>query len=141
MDQRRCVHCRTRFIPLRNPDQRYCSKPSCRRKRRCKYQKTKLTQDCDYKETHQVSQQKWRYKHPDYWCQYRLQHPIYVTNNRTAQVKRDQKRRKCGQKNTPISVLANMYSLIPKNNYFSCDYKIILGSICGVSTCLQICTL
>lgn len=126
MKQRQCVCCRTRFIPLCNPKQRYCAKPICQKKRRCKYQKKKLKRDADYKETHRLSQRKWRYKHPDYWRRYRMQHPIYAQANRIQQVKRDEKRRKLKRKTARVFPLANMYSLIQENEYFSNSYKIIL---------------
>lgn len=129
MEQRRCVHCRSRFTPLRNVHQCYCSKPTCQKMRRCNYQKRKLKHDADYKETHQSSQKKWRNNHPDYWRHYRQQHPIYVEDNRKRQVNRDQKRRSSGEGNISFSVLANMYSLNQKNIEFSSSYKTILGNV------------
>jgi hypothetical protein len=126
MEQRQCICCRTRFTPLRNPTQRYCANPSCQKKRRCKFQRQKLKRDADYKETHRSSQEKWRDKHPDYWRQYRIQHPIYAQCNRAQQVKRDQKRRQQARKTARVFPLANMYSLIQKNEYYSNSYKIIL---------------
>ena len=126
MEQRQCICCRIRFTPLRNPRQRYCSQPACQKKRRCKYQKKKLKRDADYKDTHRSSQQKWQAKHPEYWRQYRIQHPIYVQFNRMRQANRDKKRRKYKHKSARVFPLANMYSLIQKNEYFSNSYKIIL---------------
>ena len=126
MEQRQCICCRTRFIPSRNPCQRYCPQPVCQKKRRCKYQKKKLKRDADYKDTHLSSQQKWRDKHPDYWHQYRIQHPLYVQSNRIQQTNRDKKRRKYAHKIARVFPLANMYSLIQKNEYISNNYKIIL---------------
>lgn len=137
MDQRRCVHCRTRFIPLRNSDQRYCSKAACQKKRRSRYQRQKLQNDSDYKEAHQNSQQKWRYNHPDYWRRYRLEHPAYVVANRVAQANRDQKNEKSDLKSGHDFGLVNMYSLIEINSYISDCYNVFLGR----ETTLQICTL
>ncbi len=137
MEKRRCVCCRKRFTPVRNPHQHYCAKPICQKKRRRKYQQIKLKKDVDYKETHQISQKKWRDSHPGYWRNYRLHHPNYVVSNRLAQAVRDQKRRQKEQKVGHDFVLANMYSLIWKNNYISSCYKVFLGT----KTCLQICTL
>jgi hypothetical protein len=127
MDQKRCACCRIRFTVSRNPGQGYCGKPSCQKKRRCKYQKKKLKRDVDYKETHRSSQQKWRYKHPDYWRTYRLQHPLYVEANRLSQMSRDRKRRHQKEMRGHEFMLANMYSLFRKNNYVSYSCNINLG--------------
>ena len=137
MDQRRCIHCRTRFIPLRNSQQHYCSKAVCQKKRRSMYQRQKLQNDPEHKEAHRASQQKWRYNHPDYWRRYRLGHPAYVVANRVAQAKRDQKSDKSGLKSGHDFGLANMYSLIEINYYISDCYNVFLGR----ETALQICTL
>lgn len=126
MEQRQCVCCRTRFTPLRNSRQRYCPQSACQRRRRCKYQRKKLKYDADYKVTHQASQRKWRNKHPGYWRQYRIQHPLYVQSNRIQQANRDQKRRKRSHKGARVFPLANMYSLMQKNGYFSNSYRVFL---------------
>lgn len=152
MDDRRCACCRIRFRPKHNPNQHYCGKSLCQKKRRSRYQQKKLKEDPVYKETHQSSQEKWRAMHLYYWRTYRLTHQHYVNNNRLLQAVRDQRRRgkavrlcaekvgntvetteKSGHKNT----LANMYVSFQKMNYFSCNYSINLGKENG----LQICTL
>jgi len=126
MEERRCAHCRSRFTPLRNPRQRYCGKLACQHKRRSRYQKKRIELDQEYKETYHLSQQKWCCRHPDYWRLYRLQHPTYEIANRIAQVSRDRRRRKNGME-TPVSVLAKMYSLFPKTSYLSSNYNNLLG--------------
>lgn len=126
MEQRQCRCCRVRFIPSRNEHQRYCSKSTCQKKRRSKYQKQKLKRDAEYKETHRSSQQKWRLKNPNYWSQYRIQHPVYVAANRAKQVIRDSKRRRNNQKPCATFLLANMYSFSLKNEYISNGYKAFL---------------
>jgi hypothetical protein len=136
MEQRRCTHCRSRFIPLRNHHQHYCSKLVCQKTRRCRYQKKKLNEDPDYKAAHRLSQKKWRYKHPDYWRCYRLQHQEYVAANRLAQANRDQKYKDVMKPGRDFG-LANMYSLFHKNINISYCYKVFLGK----KTALQICTL
>ncbi|OGT48077.1 MAG: hypothetical protein A3F17_06240 [Gammaproteobacteria bacterium RIFCSPHIGHO2_12_FULL_41_15] len=137
MAQKRCLHCRTRFTPLRNSHQRYCSKAACQKKRRANYQQQKLHNDHDYKEAHRTSQQTWRYSHPDYWRRYRLEHPAYVVANRVSQAKRDHKSEKNGLKAGHDFGLANMYLLTQINEYISNCYKVFLGK----ETALQICTL
>ena len=57
MEQRQCICCRARFTPSRNPNQRYCAKSACQKKRRCKYQKQKLEQDVDYRANQRASEQ------------------------------------------------------------------------------------
>ena len=137
MEQRRCVCCRKRFIPKRNTKQHYCANPTCQKERRKRYQHKKLKSDTDYKESHRISQKKWRATHPGYWHTYRLNHPVYVLSNRLSQAIRDKNRRQRKQKAGHDFVLANMYSLIQKNNYVSGSYSIFLGAKTG----LQICTL
>jgi len=132
MEQRHCRCCRVRFIPLRNEHQRYCSKSTCQKKRRSKYQKQKLKRDPEYKETHRSSQQKWRVKHPTYWSQYRIQHPVYVAANRAKQIFRDSKRRRKDPKSCATFLLANMYAFCQKNKYISNGYKVFL---CEKSAC------
>ena len=128
MDQRRCVYCRTRFTPLRNFHQRYCSKAACQKKRRSHYQQQELQNDHDYKEAHRTSQQKWQYNHPDYWRRYRLEHPAYVVANRVAQANRDHKNDKSDLKPGHDFDLANMYSLIEINTYLSNCYTVFFDN-------------
>jgi hypothetical protein len=126
MEERRCVHCRLRFTPFRNPQQRYCGKIACQQKRRSSYQQKRIELDPEYKENYRLSQQKWCSRHPDYWRSYRLHHPAYTIVNRKAQASRDKRRRENGME-TPTSVLAKMYSLFPENIYLSSNYNNFLG--------------
>ena len=126
MDQRQCIYCRVRFIPSRNPQQRYCSKSACQKKRRCKYQKQKKRQDSDYRENQRASEQRWHKRHPDYWRNYRKDHPQQVEKNRLAQQSRDQKRRQKRIVFGSIPVLATMYSFNQEKLYLSSCYNVIL---------------
>jgi hypothetical protein len=125
MDQRQCICCRTRFIPLRNPDQRYCSKPVCQKKRQYRYKRQKLKMDVDYKHNQQRAQQRWCKKHPDYWKQYRLHHPGYAESNRLAQRVRNKNRIPKMQKE-PVEVIAKITPLIQETPDLSMHYKLIL---------------
>jgi hypothetical protein len=127
MDQRRCIGCRVRFIPARNPNQRYCSKTACQRKRRCTYQKERVRQDSDYRENQCAAEQNWHKRHPDYWRCYRKGRPEQMKKNRIAQQHRDKRRR---LKTTPFGsdpMLATMYSFSREKSYLSSNYDIILG--------------
>ena len=94
MNQNRCRHCHTIFLP--NPrikNQRYCNRPECQRARKAHWQKQKIRQDPDYQENHHDAQMNWLKRNPGYWKTYRAEHPSYVETNRLKQKTRDQKRR------------------------------------------------
>jgi hypothetical protein len=84
--ERRCVCCKTRFRPDRyHPNQNYCSKESCQRKRRTSWQKNKLKTDTTYRENQADAQALWKAKNPGYWKNYRASHLQYVERNRREQ--------------------------------------------------------
>jgi hypothetical protein len=107
MNQNRCRHCHTLFLP--NPrikKQRYCNRPECQRARKALWQKQKMFQDPDYQTTHREAQKTWLEQHPGYWKTYRAEHPAYLHKNRQNQKNRDRKRR--------LSRLAKMDALAQK---------------------------
>jgi hypothetical protein len=68
MTKLRCLHCGTSFTPVPQvPNQAYCSKPDCQKKRRRQWQKNKLQSDPDYRENQSRAQKAWTDKNPDYW--------------------------------------------------------------------------
>lgn len=94
MNQNRCRHCHTIFLP--NPrikNQRYCNRPECQRARKALWQKQKMHQDPDYQDNHLDAQINWLKRNADYWKRYRAEHPAYVAKNRLNQKTRDRKRR------------------------------------------------
>lgn len=106
MNQKRCQHCQTVFLP--NPrikNQRYCNRPECQRARKAHWQKQKVRQDSDYQADHHDAQMNWLKRTPGYWKHYRAGHPSYVETNRLKQKARDQKRR--------LAHLAKMDALRP----------------------------
>lgn len=128
MDQRQCISCRTRFIPLRNPNQRYCSKSSCQKKRQNRYKRQKLKIDADYKQNQYSAQQRWCESHSDYWKQYRSRKPVYAESNRMAQRTRNKNRNQKRQ-NEPLETIAKITPLIPETDNLSICYNIILLSL------------
>jgi hypothetical protein len=116
MNQNRCRHCHTLFLP--NPrikKQRYCNRPECQRARKALWQKQKMLQDPDYQTTHREAQKTWMEQHPGYWKTYRAEHPAYLQKNRQNQQNRDRKRR--------LARLAKMdalrpFSFIKPGSYF-----------------------
>ena len=128
MEQRQCICCRARFTPSRNPNQHYCAKPVCQKKRRCKYQKQKLEQDADYRANQRASERNWHKRHPDYWRQYRKIHPQQVTKNRLGQHGRDEKRRPSITIFYGGPMLATMYSFGQDKSNLSLSYKIFLSN-------------
>jgi transketolase len=84
--ERQCACCATMFRPDRyHPNQYYCSKESCQRKRRTTWHKNKLKTDKAYRENQADAQAYWKAKNPDYWKNYRASHPHYVERNRQKQ--------------------------------------------------------
>lgn len=116
MNQNRCRHCHTFFLP--NPrvkTQRYCQRPECQRARKALWQKQKMHQDTDYQTTHREAQKNWMEQNPGYWKIYRAGHPAYIQKNRLQQQNRDRKRR--------LARLAKMdalrpFSFIKPGSYF-----------------------
>lgn len=127
MDQRQCISCRTRFTPLRNPNQRYCSKSSCQKKRQNRYKRHKIKIDTDYKQNQYNAQQRWCKSHPDYWKQYRLHTPEYAESNRLSQRIRNKNRHQ-KRLNEPSEMIAKITPLIPETDNLSICYSIILLS-------------
>jgi hypothetical protein len=107
MNENRCRHCHTIFLP--NPrikNQQYCNHPECQRARKALWQKQKIRQDPDYQADHHDAQMDWLKRNPGYWKRYRAEHPSYVETNRLKQNTRDQKRR--------LTYLAKMDALAQK---------------------------
>jgi len=84
--EHRCICCQIKFLPDRyHPNQRYCSRKQCQRKRRTSWQKNKVKTDADYRECQLEAQALWKAKNPQYWKKYRATHPAYVERNRIKQ--------------------------------------------------------
>lgn len=87
--ERQCACCKTMFRPDRyHPNQNYCLKESCQRKRRTTWQKNKLKTDKTYRENQADAQAVWKAKNPRYWKNYRAGRPDYVERNRAGQKRR-----------------------------------------------------
>ena len=92
--EQQCPYCQKCFIPSRyRPQQRVCSRGECQRRRRSDYHRRQLASDPEYGLVCRDSRQKWRARNPGYQRRYRQTHPEYVSQNRQAQRRRDQKRR------------------------------------------------
>ena len=126
MEQRQCVCCRTRFTPIRNPNQRHCSKLACQKKRHSRYKRQKLRDDSDYKQNKHAAQRRWCKKHPDYWKKYRARKPMYVESNRIAQRIRNMNRSYHKASEPLTEAIAKIPPLVQKNNDLSMNYQLIL---------------
>ena len=92
--KKRCPCCHRLFVVRpQNPNQRYCSAPSCQLARKREWERRKLEADPDYRANRQEAQRAWRQAHPEYWRGYRLRRPAYTERNRQQQRLRNQKRR------------------------------------------------
>lgn len=129
MKQKQCTCCHTRFTPLRNPDQRYCSKPGCQKKRVNAYKKQKLKKDEDYKQNQRAAQHRWYKKHPEYWKQYRYRNPGYVAINREKQRLRNKKSRPPRASKKALETIAKVTPLISETPVSSLCYQLILLSL------------
>ena len=72
MSQIRCVNCSALFTQAPQvPNQSYCSKEACQKKRRNEWQRKKRTNDQDYKDNQSRAQKAWSDRNPEYWRLYR----------------------------------------------------------------------
>lgn len=93
-ETRRCLYCRSLFLPSRHrPQQRVCSRPDCQRQRRTNSRRQKLATDLEYRQVVRDSRKKWWDEHPNYQNERRKANPGLVEKNRQEQHIRDQKRR------------------------------------------------
>jgi hypothetical protein len=122
---KRCAACGCLFTPRRNvPQQRYCSKRSCQRTRRRRWQRHKLKADADYRANQAAAQRHWCERHPDYWRRYRQSHPEYATRNRERQRTRNRARRSAGTGPSPPPI-ANMDAYRSKKPIHSGTYQLV----------------
>lgn len=93
----RCSYCRCLLtLSKRNPDQKYCSRPECRRARKRLWQKRKIQEDEAYRLNKRDANRRWSLKNPGYWKQYRENNPDYTRKNRENQQYRNRRRRAIG---------------------------------------------
>jgi hypothetical protein len=118
--ERRCVSCGEGFSPRpQSPGQQYCSKPSCQRDRRRRWQNEKQRTDADYRDNQRQAWRAWAAKHGRYWCAWREKHPGYCERNRAQQRLRNQRRRtgliaKMDASNeADLPVPSGVYRLVP----------------------------
>jgi hypothetical protein len=125
MDRIRCAACGELFTPRSNvPDQRFCSKPECRRERRRRWQRQKLKEDPDYRANQAAAQRRWRERHPEYWRRYRRTHPAYTERNRDQQRQRNARRKQVTT--SPSSpAIAKMDVYERKTGFASGTYRLI----------------
>lgn len=94
MEHRECLACGKLFLPRsQNPTQTYCSKKSCQRERRRRWQQLKRETDQDYVDNQARAQQAWSARNPSYWREYRRLNPQYAEDNRAQQLVRNYKNR------------------------------------------------
>ncbi len=66
MDSRRCEACQQIFHPRpQNPKQRYCSKASCQRERKRRWQESRRGLDPDYRGNQASAQRAWVERHSE----------------------------------------------------------------------------
>ena len=120
--ERRCKHCRRRFVPRpQNPDQKYHSEPACQKARKREWQKRKLENDPDYQDNQQDAQRRWRENNPDYQREYRQRNKEYTERNRWQQQARNRLVR--GQ-NDNQPVIAKMDASPAKYSVLSGRYEL-----------------
>jgi len=119
MEQRECLACGKLFLPRsQNPSQTYCSKKSCQRERRRRWQQLKRETDEDYVDNQARAQQAWSARNPDYWRTYRNQNPQYVDDNRAKQLVRNYQNR--------VNLIAKMDASKSRQTISSGLYRLIL---------------
>ena len=94
MEERRCSACGRLFRPCPQvKTQQYCSKDSCQKERKRRWQKKKRAEDPAYRANQLDANKRWREKNPDYWRDYRKRHSEYVRRNVEIQRERNRLRR------------------------------------------------
>ncbi len=118
MESRECLACGKLFCPrAQNPTQTYCTKKTCQRERRRRWQQFKRDTDPAYVDNQTRAQQAWMERNPDYWRDYRSTHIQYAEDNRTKQLVRNFKNRsgmiaKMDASNPEYAQLNGFYRLI-----------------------------
>lgn len=125
--KRACRHCHCLFVPVRNPQQQFCSHRSCQNVRKSSWRREKHKRDPDYRENQNQSSKRWRKKNPDYWKHYRTAHPGYTDGNRCKQRQRNQALYKGPEPPYPsnASQFANSDALDSKNPVKAGTYQLI----------------
>ena len=125
--KRACRHCHRLFIPVRNPQQQFCSRSKCQNLRKSTWRREKYKHDPDYRENQDHACKRWRKKNSDYWKHYRAAHPDYTEENRCKQKQRKQALYK-GPKSpysSNASQFANSDALTLKNPVKAGTYQLI----------------
>ena len=121
---KRCICCRLTFKIQRNPNQRYCSRSNCQKRRKEKWRSHKRHSDSDYRLNQAAANKRWQKKHYDYWRQYREKHAEYTAKNREQQSNRQKQQRELitiWQKQK----FAKSDALLPKNELLSGSYCLL----------------
>jgi len=133
MTKRRCAACGCLFAPRRNvPHQRYCSKRTCQRTRRRRWQRDKLKNDADYRANQAAARLRWRERHPDYWRGYRQRHPDATERNREQQRERN-RRRRMPSPGLSLPVIAKMDEYSVEKPVFSGTYRMLPVAVPGIA--------
>jgi hypothetical protein len=120
--ERTCLQCHYLFIPVRNPQQRFCSRHLCQNARKSNWRRAKHKLDPAYRDNQNRACKKWRKKNPNYWKHYRNSHPGYTDCNRHKQRQRKQILGKKLLYGSQASQFANSDALNPIKNG---TYKLI----------------
>lgn len=125
--KRACRHCHRLFIPVRNPQQQFCTRRECQNARKSTWRREKHKHDPDYRENQNQASKRWRKKNPDYWKRYRATHPCYTDTNRCKQRQRKQILYKRPESTDPNeeSLFANSDALTPNNLVKAGTYQLV----------------
>jgi len=116
----RCNACGRLFQPCRKvKSQRYCSKPSCQRERKRRWQSRKRTEDPAYRASQRDAHKRWQANNRHYWRDYPKRHSDYELGNRERQRERNRLSR---QKSEPI---AKMDALVPEMLVIPVRYRLV----------------
>lgn len=130
-----CESCGQLFLPNpKVPDQKFCRKKKCQRKRRSLWQKKKRSTDIAYRENQKDAQKAWVERNKGYWMKYRKDHIEYTDKNRKMQRKRNINRKKV--QNPPVfanSKIAKMDVLNQKKYLIPGYYKVTFIGEIGIA--------
>ena len=122
-----CEGCRRIFRPdHRVPDQEFCSRDKCQKKRRSIWQKKKRSTDKAYRENQNDAREAWAKKNKGYWRKYREINTSYADKNRELQKQRNRKRKEIEMLPEFVkSEIAKMDVIKPTNTLNSGYYILI----------------
>jgi|APSaa5957512576_1039674.scaffolds.fasta_scaffold148432_1 hypothetical protein len=133
MKMKKCKCCNKPFIPShKHPNQIYCFRIDCKKKRKAMYQRKKMKNDVDYRANQKNANKQWLKSNKNYYKDYRKKNPDKVKRNVILQAIRNYKNRSYKKIILPSSNSSNLIAKMElvnssenNNNKYSGTYWLI----------------